>query len=105
MQHVLSDDLQTLDLTYILIGSKDTLAFITKVQLNIMPLPQVHRLVNIKYDSFNSALSNVPFMVVAAKALSVETIDSQVMNLAREDIVWHSVNALITPCLIKPCLI
>lgn len=35
--------------------------------------------------------------MVAVKALSVETIDSQVMNLAREDIVWHSVKALITP--------
>lgn len=33
--------------------------------------------------------------MVEAKALSVETIDSKVLNLAREDIVWHSVNELI----------
>ncbi|MDH4998104.1 FAD-linked oxidase C-terminal domain-containing protein, partial [Escherichia coli] len=29
-------------------------------------------------------------------ALSVETVDSKVLNLAREDIVWHSVSELIT---------
>lgn len=96
LRHVLSDDLQTFDLTCILTGSEGTLAFITEARLNITPLPQVRRLVNVKYDSFDSALRNAPFMVTA-KALSVETIDSQVMNLAREDIVWHSVNALITP--------
>ncbi len=50
---------------------------------------------NVKYDSFDSALRNAPFMV-EARALSVETVDSKVLNLAREDIVWHSVSALIT---------
>ncbi|XNM80927.1 FAD-linked oxidase C-terminal domain-containing protein [Escherichia coli] len=43
----------------------------------------------------DSALRNAPFMV-EARALSVETVDSKVLNLAREDIVWHSVSELIT---------
>lgn len=34
--------------------------------------------------------------MVEARALSVETVDSKVLNLAREDIVWHSVSELIT---------
>lgn len=34
--------------------------------------------------------------MVEAQALSVETVDSKVLNLAREDIVWHSVRELIT---------
>ncbi len=34
--------------------------------------------------------------MVEAKALSVETVDSKVLNLAKEDIVWHSVKELIT---------
>lgn len=55
----------------------------------------MRRLVNVKYDSFDSALRNAPFMV-EARALSVETVDSKVLNLAREDIVWHSVSELIT---------
>ncbi len=76
-------------------GSEGSLAFITEATLDITPLPKVRRLVNVKYDSFESALRNAPFMV-DAKALSVETVDSKVLNLAREDIVWHSVKALIT---------
>ncbi|MCJ8618818.1 FAD-binding oxidoreductase, partial [Escherichia coli] len=83
------------DLTRILTGSEGTLAFITEARLDITRLPKVRRLVNVKYDSFDSALRNAPFMV-EARALSVETVDSKVLNLAREDIVWHSVSELIT---------
>ncbi len=95
LRHVLSDDLQQFDLTRILCGAEGTLAFITEARLNITPIPKVRRLVNIKYDSFDSALRNAPLMV-EARALSVETVDSSVLNLAREDIVWHSVSELIT---------
>ncbi|PKH27025.1 hypothetical protein CIG19_01600 [Enterobacterales bacterium CwR94] len=95
LRHVLSDDLQTVDLTRILCGAEGTLAFIAEARLDITPLPKVRRVVNIKYDSFDSALRNAPFLV-QAKALSVETVDSKVLNLAREDIVWHSVSELIT---------
>ncbi|MGX8942822.1 D-2-hydroxyglutarate dehydrogenase YdiJ [Symbiopectobacterium sp. Eva_TO] len=92
--HVFSDDMQTFDLTRILTGAEGTLAFITEAKLDITRLPKVRRLVNVKFDSFDSALRSAPFMV-EAKALSVETVDSRVLNLAREDIVWHSVSELI----------
>ncbi len=95
LRHVLSDDLQTFDLTRILCGSEGTLAFITEARLDITRIPKIRQLVNIKYDSFDSALRNAPFLV-QANALSVETVDSKVLNLAREDIVWHSVSELIT---------
>ncbi|MEY0577922.1 D-2-hydroxyglutarate dehydrogenase YdiJ [Providencia manganoxydans] len=95
LRHVFNDDLSEFDLTRILTGSEGSLAFITEATLDITPLPKVRRLVNVKYDSFESALRNAPFMV-QAKALSVETVDSKVLNLAREDIVWHSVKSLIT---------
>ncbi len=95
LRHVFSDDMKHFDLTRILTGSEGTLAFITEATLDITPIPKQRSLVNVKYDSFDSALRNAPFLV-KAKALSVETVDSKVLNLAREDIVWHSVNALIT---------
>jgi len=95
LRHVFNDSLSQFDLTRILCGSEGTLAFITEAKLDITRLPKVRRLVNIKYDSFDSALRNAPFMV-EARALSVETVDSKVLNLAREDIVWHSVSELIT---------
>ncbi|CAO96868.1 D-2-hydroxyglutarate dehydrogenase YdiJ [Erwinia tasmaniensis] len=94
LRHVLSDDLASVDLTRILCGAEGTLAFVTEARLDITPIPKVRRLVNIKYDSFDSALRNAPLMV-EAQALSVETVDSKVLNLAREDIVWHSVSELI----------
>ncbi|WP_075182081.1 FAD-binding and (Fe-S)-binding domain-containing protein [Pantoea sp. 1.19] len=96
LRHVLSDDLQQIDLTRLLCGSEGTLAFICEARLDITPLPKVRRLVNIKYDAFDSALRNAPFLV-EARALSVETVDSRVLNLAREDIIWHSVESLIAP--------
>lgn len=95
LRHVFNDEMTEFDLTRVLCGSEGTLAFITEARLDITPLPKVRRLVNVKYDSFDSALRNAPFMV-EANALSVETVDSTVLNLAREDIVWHSVSELIT---------
>ncbi|OXE29897.1 hypothetical protein CA163_26180, partial [Vibrio parahaemolyticus] len=72
-----------------------SLAFITEAKLNLTPIPKARTLVNVKYNSFDSALRNAPFMV-EAKALSVETVDSKVLNLAKQDIVWHTVSDLIT---------
>ena len=95
LRHVFNDDMSQFDLTRVLTGSEGTLAFITEARLDITRLPKVRRLVNVKYNSFDSALRNAPFMV-EARALSVETVDSKVLNLAREDIVWHSVSELIT---------
>jgi FAD/FMN-containing dehydrogenase/Fe-S oxidoreductase len=95
LRHVFNDEMTEFDLTRVLTGSEGTLAFITEARLDITRLPKVRRLVNIKYDSFDSALRNAPLMV-EARALSVETVDSKVLNLAREDIVWHSVKELIT---------
>ncbi len=95
LYHVFNDDLSRFDLTRVLTGSEGTLAFISEAKLDITPLPKVRRLLNVKYDAFDSALRNAEFML-EARALSVETVDSTVLNLAREDIVWHSVSTLIT---------
>ncbi|MFA0413556.1 FAD-binding and (Fe-S)-binding domain-containing protein [Vibrio renipiscarius] len=83
------------DLTRVLCGAEGSLAFITEAKLNLTKIPKARSLVNVKYNSFDSALRNAPFMV-NAHALSVETIDSKVLNLAKEDIVWHTVSDLIT---------
>ncbi len=95
LRHVYSDDMTQFDLTRLLSGSEGTLAFITEAKLNITPIPKIRRLINIKYDSFDSALRNASVML-KANALSVETVDSKVFNLARQDIVWDSVKELIT---------
>lgn len=90
LEHVFNDDLSEFDLSRVITGSEGSLGFVTEAKLNITPIAKYKCLVNIKYDSFESALRNSPFLV-AAEATSVETMDSKVLNLARMDIVWHQV--------------
>ncbi|MCE9924089.1 FAD-binding oxidoreductase [Aeromonas media] len=94
LKHLYQPDSDTLDVSRVLCGSEGSLGFITEARLNITPIPRYRTLVNVKYDSFPSALRNAPFMV-EAHALSVETVDSRVLGLARADIIWHSVKEFI----------
>jgi FAD/FMN-containing dehydrogenase/Fe-S oxidoreductase len=94
LKHVYDATTGTVDLSRLLCGAEGSLAFITEAKLHLQKIPTYRTLFNVKYDSFQSALQNAPFLV-KAKALSVETVDSTVLNLAKEDIVWHSVGALI----------
>ncbi|HHQ4575500.1 FAD-binding and (Fe-S)-binding domain-containing protein [Aeromonas hydrophila] len=94
LKHLYKPDTDTLDVSRVLCGSEGSLGFITEARLNITPIPRYRTLVNVKYDSFPSALRNAPFMV-EAQALSVETVDSRVLGLARADIIWHSVKEFI----------
>ncbi|GLX81902.1 D-2-hydroxyglutarate dehydrogenase YdiJ [Thalassotalea eurytherma] len=95
LENVLDKDLKQLDLSRIITGSEGSLAVVCEAKLNLTPIPTFKTLINIKYDSFDSALRHSPFLV-EAQATSVETIDSKVLNLAKTDIVWHSVSDLIT---------
>ena len=95
LEHVLSEDLQTFDMSRLITGSEGSLGIVTEAKLNLTPIAEFKTLINIKYDSFDSALRHSPFLV-DARATSVETVDSKVLNLAREDIIWHSVSDLIT---------
>lgn len=90
-----NNELNTFDLSRLITGSEGSLAFVCQAKLNITPISPAKTLINIKYDSFDSALRHSPFLV-NAKATSVETIDSKVLNLAKQDIIWHSVSDLIT---------
>lgn len=82
------------DFTRILCGSEGSLAFITEAKLNLTAIPKSRVLVNVKYDSFDSALRTAP-LLVQANALSVETVDSKVLDLAKQDIVWNTVSHLL----------
>ncbi|WP_110456775.1 FAD-binding and (Fe-S)-binding domain-containing protein [Shewanella algidipiscicola] len=94
LKNVWNDALDEFNLSRILTGSEGTLAVITEAKLDITPLPTTRMMVNIKYDSFQSALRHAPDLV-KANATVVETVDSKVLNLAKQDIIWHSVSSLI----------
>ncbi|ALO34590.1 hypothetical protein CMT41_07575 [Colwellia sp. MT41] len=99
LEHVLTanddGDIIGVDLSRLITGSEGSLAFVCSAKLNINVIRVAKTLINIKYDSFDSALRHSPALV-KAKATSVETIDSRVLDLAKQDIVWHSVRDLIT---------
>ncbi|HHW7508070.1 TPA: D-2-hydroxyglutarate dehydrogenase YdiJ [Mannheimia haemolytica] len=103
LKNVFNNDESEFNLTRILTGSEGSLAFICEAKLNLLPIPKYRTLINIKYNSFDAALRSAPFML-EAKALSVETVDSKVLNLAKQDIVWHSVSDLLTEDPANPIL-
>ncbi|MGS2721314.1 D-2-hydroxyglutarate dehydrogenase YdiJ [Paraglaciecola aestuariivivens] len=95
LENTLDKDLTQLDVSRVITGSEGSLVFVGEAKINITPIAKFKALVNVKYDSFESALRHAPSMV-AAQATSVETVDSNVLNLAKQDMIWHSVKALIT---------
>ncbi|GAB7536068.1 D-2-hydroxyglutarate dehydrogenase YdiJ [Burkholderia sp. 3C] len=78
------------DLNSVLCGSEGTLGFVVEATLNVLPEPKHAMLVNIRYPAFMDALRDARALL-EHRPLSIETVDSTVLALAREDIVWQSV--------------
>ncbi len=94
LENVFNEELTSVDLSRIITGSEGSLVFVCEAKLNLTPIANAKTLINIKYDSFDSALRHSP-RLVQAKATSVETIDSKVLNLAKQDIVWQLVSDML----------
>ncbi len=95
LEHTFDADNHLIDVSRLITGSEGSLGMVAEAKLNLTPLAPHKALVNVKYDSFDSALRHAPRMI-AANATSVETVDSKVLNLAQTDIIWHSIADLIT---------
>ena len=86
------DESGRFNLNSVLCGAEGSLAFIAEAKLNVLPIPKVSVLVNIKYDSFESSLRDANDLM-GWDATSIETIDSKVLNLAMGDITWDTVSS------------
>lgn len=95
LAHAYNPAQDSIDVSRLICGAEGTLALVTEAKLNITPSPNFKVLVNVKYQDFSDALRHAPALV-EARATSVETIDSNVLDLARKDIVWHAVEDLLT---------
>ena len=78
------------NLNSVLCGSEGSLGFIVEAKLNVLPIPKHSILVNVRYAGFMDALRDAKALM-AHKPLSIETVDSKVLMLAMQDIVWHGV--------------
>ena len=78
------------NLNSVLCGSEGSLGFIVEAKLNVLPIPGYSILVNVRYAGFMDALRDAKALM-AMKPLSIETVDSKVLMLAMQDIVWHGV--------------
>ena len=84
------DDRGRFNLNSILCGSEGTLALIAEAKLNVVPIPKYSALVNVRYGSFDAALRDAQELMKFGAA-SIETVDSKVLGLAQDDVVWESV--------------
>ncbi|GAA0606513.1 FAD-binding and (Fe-S)-binding domain-containing protein [Craurococcus roseus] len=78
------------DLNAVLCGAEGTLAVLAEAKLNVLPIPKRSALVNLRYGSFDAALRDAQALMAFGPAL-IETVDSKVLGLAQEDIVWDGV--------------
>lgn len=80
------------NLNSVLCGAEGSLGFVVEAELNVLPIPNYAVLVNIRYASFMDALRDAQSLM-AHQPLSIETVDSKVLLLAMQDIVWAQVEA------------
>lgn len=93
LAHIVDED-NNFDLNSVLCGSEGTLAFLTEVTLNLVPIPKYSALVNVCYADFQHALEDARTLMSADPA-SIETVDGVVLGLARDNINWAKVKDLL----------
>ncbi|MDP0562680.1 MAG: FAD-binding and (Fe-S)-binding domain-containing protein [Candidatus Endonucleobacter sp. (ex Gigantidas childressi)] len=81
------------DLNSILCGSEGTLAIISEIKVNLLPLPKESALILVFYKSFQASLQDARSLM-AATPDSIETIDSMILGLARANKnLWKPVHS------------
>jgi FAD/FMN-containing dehydrogenase/Fe-S oxidoreductase len=84
------DEQGRFNLNSVLCGAEGTLGIVVEAKLNVLPIPKFSALLNLRYDSFNAALRDAQALMAYGTA-SIETVDSKVLALAQNDIVWEGV--------------
>ena len=83
-----------INLNWLLAGAEGTLAVITAITLRVIPIPAAKRLVVLRYDSFDAALSDAQTLI-ARNPQAIETIDGLVVGLAKGSPLWPRVSHLL----------
>lgn len=80
------------NLNSVLCGAEGTLGLLAEAKVNLLPIPNYSILVNVRYPAFMDALRDAKALMTK-QPLSIETVDSKVLKLAKQDTVWQSVEA------------
>ena len=91
------DEQGNFNLNYLLAGSEGTLALVTGLKLKLTKLPACKCLFAIQYPHFDGALRS-GWQLLEHQPAAVETIDDRIVDLAREDEIYHQVG----PMLVAP---
>lgn len=83
-----------INLNYLVSGSEGTLVLVSKITVKLQKLPLKKRLVLLCYDNFDKALSDAK-KLASLTPNAVETVDENVIKLARTDIIWQKVDEFI----------
>nr|MDQ2695950.1 FAD-binding oxidoreductase [Pseudomonadota bacterium] len=78
------------DLNSVLCGAEGTLAFVAEAKVSLVPIPRHSALVSIRYARFDDTLGDAQNLLRTGPA-SIEAVDSKVLALAMNDIVWDTV--------------
>ena len=85
---------EAFNLNWILAGSEGTLAVITEAKLKLTKIPRFKQLLAIHYRCFDHALSAAEILLESEPA-AIETIDEKILELARQDAIYHQVKDFI----------
>lgn len=89
LAHIRNDAGQV-DLNNLICGSEGTLGLISEAKLNVLPIPKVASLICVCYESFEDSMRDAQALM-AHQPSSIETVDSFVLQLAKDDLIWHTV--------------
>ena len=81
---------QTLDLTRLVSGSEGTLGIVSKARLKLTKIPTERQLILFSYSTFQDALGSAQ-LLLAQDPSAIETIDHNILSLARADVSYHEV--------------
>jgi FAD/FMN-containing dehydrogenase/Fe-S oxidoreductase len=82
------------NLNYLLSGSEGTLAVVSELKLRLTALPKYKRLLVVKYEHFDDALRDAQILVENDPA-AIETIDENILSLAKEDDIYLKIKDFI----------
>lgn len=94
LARVLSDNGQQFNLVPLICGSEGTLAVVVRARLRMTRIPTAKRLVVLRHAQFDDALASAEALV-SVNPSAIETIDENILQLVRTDVLWDRVRHLL----------